>query len=842
MYNLAFSALKLGSSTSIARNSQLLSQMQAKQEFRRNAPGRSGKGRGDADRTLPSAQPERSRRRGRSGERMRIYSQAVPEMHPQQSRYNKCSSAPWAAVKNEIRRRSRDSGAILRRTLSRGRQHDASPDETRNVEHCRMSWTTSKTDLDENGDSERSNRSGLVGKFVEEDELQIGNHSHHSHDLQRINPSRPQRRGSNNEAEPSQQRRTTIENFINNLSDRSDKRNPNELQLSEKSLENHTCSRLKNVYDRDEKKPYTRPSRSIERKCDAIRSVRSSSLDSALSRYIQSQIGDESTATPIHRNTMRPMRRKSDQCLTSCWEGNAAQIEKAMSRAMRRSSNSMLEYVDELNLKYEQDRSSRSGKSKESKESSRMSNSVRDRETPDSSDLERSRKSCDTTELLLVMLDMEDVSPHTESALHTDNNSVYAIAPSKSEQSGRKSLNTKNRQMTALTQLDDSSTARSDESKKSDTESADEESESDYEEAKSSTKVFRSPFMICTFYLISLLLAGALGYGINELLKEDLNGCNGINELLSKEGLNGCNDTSSSPSYSSGLVSGANPDTSPMSMPSQEPSNVASLPHTTQDQLNLQSLVPTSTGQLATSTPSITQNPSSQPSESIPPSVAGSTMPSYGPTPVPSSLPSSNPSAEPECPDQLLKSVLLDNGLTLKYEVVLYHEMNELGGLLCVKLEYAAGTPGWLGFAISKAKRNPLFERREAVIGIPGVQTSVAMATDNPRLGQQHLPLQKRPDFANPGKYTIPAGGIDKGYFGPSLSLLSGRQTLVDGSISTDEDGSTILSFAKYLREPWEIDVDPYAETLVLFAVGQMNDDKPEWKHTFIKFLEDKAT
>ena len=84
-------------------------------------------------------------------------------------------------------------------------------------------------------------------------------------------------------------------------------------------------------------------------------------------------------------------------------------------------------------------------------------------------------------------------------------------------------------------------------------------------------------------------------------------------------------------------------------------------------------------------------------------------------------------------------------------------DLSDLGGLLCVFLEYK-GAAGWLGFALSEASRDPAFGRKEAIIGLPGVMSSVAVATESAHLGQQNAPVGGGPPFANPGKYEIPAG------------------------------------------------------------------------------------
>jgi len=266
-----------------------------------------------------------------------------------------------------------------------------------------------------------------------------------------------------------------------------------------------------------------------------------------------------------------------------------------------------------------------------------------------------------------------------------------------------------------------------------------------------------------------------------------------------------------------------------------------------------------------------TGEPSWQPSYSALPrsTIQPSAVPSatVHPTRFASHLPSSSPTSSPGCPEDLLRSVTLpdyDGLLTLRYEVVIYPS-DSLGGLLCLSLEYA-GEAGWIGIAFSDAVRDPLFGRKEAIIGFPGVQTAVSVSTAEgggiPSLVQQNNDVtvndkdRRSPAFVNPGKYEIPAGGMDDGYHGPSLNMLRviGQQTLIKTSISifdpytaggivtTDQRLVTRMSFAKYLREPGEIGIDPFESTLFLYAVSPLSsvdseyDSNPKWKHTYLTF------
>ena len=253
-------------------------------------------------------------------------------------------------------------------------------------------------------------------------------------------------------------------------------------------------------------------------------------------------------------------------------------------------------------------------------------------------------------------------------------------------------------------------------------------------------------------------------------------------------------------------------------------------------------------------------SPTVSPSES--PSISPTASPSIStqPTVSPSFSPSSQPTGIPGCPNELLKSVALgdDNLLNLNYEIVEYQgEFGELngGGLLCAMLDYT-GTAGWMGVAFSEAFRNPKFGRKEAIIGIPGMPLSVAVGKDDGvGLGQQlGGSVPGSPPFRNPAKYLIEAGGIgDDGYSGPSLSHLYSpeKQTLMNGSTTlvTNPDGQihTQMYFTKILREPDEIEIDPYAYTLFLYNVASWDgsgeyDGNPEWKDTTVNFLGASGT
>ncbi|KAL7438909.1 hypothetical protein ACHAXH_006743 [Discostella pseudostelligera] len=319
----------------------------------------------------------------------------------------------------------------------------------------------------------------------------------------------------------------------------------------------------------------------------------------------------------------------------------------------------------------------------------------------------------------------------------------------------------------------------------------------------------------CSCYFISLLLAGGLGFWLHTIADEH------AAQLLSTPTL--------MPTYQNA----SNPDTA---MESKFTPSVKLEPS------SLPSLMP-STSSSPTSNPSIdiTSTPSI----------------SHEPTLPPSDMPSSSPTTVPVCPDQLRNTVPLDdaNMLTFQYELVMSN-FYQGGGLLCASVHYA-GTAGWIGVAFSTASRDPQFGVKEAVIGIPGILTTTAVARDGSAIlgNQGNVVLDDVPTYLNPAKYLIPAGGIDtEGYLGPSVKLLRNveMQTLVNATVSfiidpfSDDSNSTsqsanhsihrtLLTFAKHLQEPNEIKIEPYGSNLLLFAVATVDDDgeydgNPEWQ------------
>jgi len=187
---------------------------------------------------------------------------------------------------------------------------------------------------------------------------------------------------------------------------------------------------------------------------------------------------------------------------------------------------------------------------------------------------------------------------------------------------------------------------------------------------------------------------------------------------------------------------------------------------------------------------------------------------------------------------------------TMKYHVVIYPDDygDGLGGILCASLEYS-GYASWLGLALSDATRDPRFGRKEAIIGIPGIQQTMAVVSadvGSASLGQQvGGGIKDGPPFSNPAKYIIPAGGIGDGYSGPSLILLNDKQTLMNGSVIVNPNNTTNITqmtFEKYLTETNEVPINPYEPNLFMYtAASEVSEDQefdnPEWKYVSLTLL-----
>lgn len=354
--------------------------------------------------------------------------------------------------------------------------------------------------------------------------------------------------------------------------------------------------------------------------------------------------------------------------------------------------------------------------------------------------------------------------------------------------------------------------------------------------------------LICTVYMFTICLACTLGiwFGMKLLLDDS------ESALETMKG------------YLNDFMAGKEPLTMSQTLSDGNSTGTGTIEDENEDELNSGSVHSNFTmenkGVPSSSEPTETRSPSFDP---IPSPLRPTSVPSQSPTtPFPTSTPSyapstshspsSSPTGLPGCPDKLLKSVELgSSALTMYYEIVNHNDaLSDKGGLFCVSLEYK-GAAGWLGVALSEASRDPAFGRKEAIIGIPGIKNAIAVAKENAELGQQSSPMDGAPYYVNPGKYEIPAGGYD-GYSGPSLSAMRpyDYQTLTDAwtNTTTNGDGSEItqLAFTKYLKEPGEINLNPFKSTLFLYAVAQLNgrneyDSNPQWEYTYLQLIDDTA-
>jgi len=354
---------------------------------------------------------------------------------------------------------------------------------------------------------------------------------------------------------------------------------------------------------------------------------------------------------------------------------------------------------------------------------------------------------------------------------------------------------------------------------------------------------------ICTCYTITLVLILVLGIGFGYILlpsyiDKDTSSTNPNNVDKGTPEPTGSNSTSMESDGNSVLTA-----LSSSTLPSYAPSSVNSVSP---------SYFPS---HLASETPSSSKIPSRQPSwqptVSSQPTISSSPTlaPSLDSSSSPSDIPSASPTMRLECPDsdQLTMFATLDEeGLfTIKYHVVIYPDDygDGLGGILCASLEYS-GYASWLGLALSDATRDPRFGRKEAIIGIPGIQQTMAVVSadvGSASLGQQvGGGIKDGPPFQNPAKYIIPAGGIGDGYSGPSLILLNDKQTLMNGSVTVDPSNTTNITqmtFEKYLTETNEIRINPYEPNLFVYtaASDEVNEDEefdnPEWKYVSLTLL-----
>jgi len=354
--------------------------------------------------------------------------------------------------------------------------------------------------------------------------------------------------------------------------------------------------------------------------------------------------------------------------------------------------------------------------------------------------------------------------------------------------------------------------------------------------------------LICTVYMFTICLACTLGiwFGMKLLLDDNESALETMKGYLNE------------------FMAGKQPLTMSQTLSDGNSTGTGTIEDENWNELNSGSVhsnftienkgVPSSSEPTQTRSPSFDPTPSPLMPTSVPSQSPTTPFPTSTPSYAPSTShsPSSSPTGLPGCPDKLLKSVELgSSALTMYYEIVNHNDaLSDKGGLFCVSLEYK-GAAGWLGVALSEASRDPSFGRKEAIIGILGIKNAIAVAKENAALGQQNSPMDGAPYYVNPGKYEIPAGGYD-GYSGPSLSVMRpyDYQTLTDAwtNTTTDGDGSEItqLAFTKYLKEPGEINLNPFKSTLFLYAVAPLNgrneyDSNPQWEYTYLQLMDDTA-
>jgi len=348
---------------------------------------------------------------------------------------------------------------------------------------------------------------------------------------------------------------------------------------------------------------------------------------------------------------------------------------------------------------------------------------------------------------------------------------------------------------------------------------------------------------ICTCYTITLILILVLGIGFGYiLLPSYIDEDSPINNVDN----GGTSEPADSNSTSMGSDESIITTLSLSSIPSYAPSSANSVTPS-HFPSHLSSETPSSS-KIPSSQPSWQPTVSSQPTISTSPTLT----PSLDSSSSPSNIPSTSPTMRLECPEELTMVVTLDEeGLfTMKYHVVIYPDDygDGLEGILCASLEYS-GYASWLGLALSDATRDPRFGRKEAIIGIPGIQQTMAVVSSDvgsASLGQQvGGGIKDGPPFQNPAKYIIPAGGIGDGYSGPSLILLNDKQTLMNGSVTVDPNNTTNITqmtFEKYLTETSEVPINPYEPNLFMYAAASEVDedgefDNSEWKYVSLTLL-----
>ena len=289
-------------------------------------------------------------------------------------------------------------------------------------------------------------------------------------------------------------------------------------------------------------------------------------------------------------------------------------------------------------------------------------------------------------------------------------------------------------------------------------------------------------------YIISLALVGVLGFWLHMVIFPEEDNA----QIIFSNGGDGANDKAVLEEDEGSKVSLSVALDTPTFSPSTGAPSITAMPTTetrapipsrpskqqTADIKNppADSIIPTISSYPTTSsspsTLSPTNTPSFTPTTSIPTFSPSTTEPtlSRNPSSIPSlspsisSAPSSTPTGIPRCPEELQRTADLGpkSLITMRYEIIPLPLSDPHGGLFCVSIEYP-GNAGWIGFAVSGASRDPAFGRKEAIIGIPGVSTLVAVAGPGREVavGQQvGTAVIDGPVLINPGKYEIPAGEL----------------------------------------------------------------------------------
>lgn len=139
-----------------------------------------------------------------------------------------------------------------------------------------------------------------------------------------------------------------------------------------------------------------------------------------------------------------------------------------------------------------------------------------------------------------------------------------------------------------------------------------------------------------------------------------------------------------------------------------------------------------------------------------------------------------------ECPDNLNGFVQLDASVTFHYAILTSSSINSPGGLLCGRLEYDG--IGWVSLAVSKDMK---MAGSEAIIGLPGDSTVL--------------------------KYNL------NGMAGNLVSPMDDDKQTLKNALITQEDGRTIMKFAKLLEEEGEIAILETGVNYFLHARGSDN-------------------